>query len=74
MQKVFRTGNSLAITVPAAFAASVGIHRGDKVQARQDRQKARIIYQFSGAQQLPLAAEFFKSRRRASSKTSALVK
>lgn len=61
MQKVFRTGNSLALTVPAEFASSVGIRQGDKVQVKEQRARARIIYQFSGSQQLPLDAGFFKS-------------
>lgn len=63
-QKVFKTGNSLAVTIPADFANSVGVRAGDKVQASQERTKARIVYQFSGAQQLPLDEVFFSKRKR----------
>ncbi|MAG59911.1 hypothetical protein CMO96_03940 [Candidatus Woesebacteria bacterium] len=63
-QKVFRTGNSLAVTIPAGFSSSVGVRPGDKVNVREDKEKGRIVYQFSGAQQLPLDEVFFKHKKR----------
>ncbi|MBI2268107.1 MAG: AbrB/MazE/SpoVT family DNA-binding domain-containing protein [Candidatus Blackburnbacteria bacterium] len=60
IQKVFKTGNSLAITIPAKFVACLGIKRGDNVQVIEQKDKARIVYHFAGSRQLPLAQEFFK--------------
>lgn len=62
-QKVFRTGNSLAVTVPSEFASTVGIRAGDKVSVKKDSSEARIILQFSGTQQLPLDTNFFKHKK-----------
>lgn len=63
-QKVFRTGNSLAVTIPVGFASSVGVRAADQVQVREAREKGRIIYQFSGIQQLPLDAAFLKQKKK----------
>lgn len=67
-QKVFKTGNSLAVTIPAGFISSVGVRSGDKVQVREEREKGRITYQFLGAQQLPLDEVFFSRAKRRKSK------
>lgn len=63
-QKIFRTGNSLAITIPSAFASTVGIHAGASVKVAEDRERARLILQFSGHRQLPLDTAFFKNKKR----------
>lgn len=67
-QKVFKTGNSLAVTIPSGFVASVGIRAGDEVKASEVREKGRIIYQFSGSQQLPLDEVFFVRKKRSTRK------
>lgn len=54
LQKVFKTGNSLALTIPARFVTSCGIRPGDKVNAKINPEKGKIVYQFSGIKQLPL--------------------
>lgn len=63
IQKVFRTGNSLAVTVPYGFARICGIRAGAKVNVKEDRSKAKIILQFSGTQQLPLDTAFFNAKK-----------
>ena len=62
-QKVFRTGNSLAVTVPSEFAASVGVRAGATVQVKEEKEKARLTYQFVGVHQLPLAEDFLARRK-----------
>lgn len=70
-QKVFKTGNSLAVTIPSKFAESVGVRPGDSVEASQDSRKGRITYQFENVQQLPLDELLLKKinrRKRAKNK------
>lgn len=54
MQKIFRTGNSLAVTVPSDFARDLGIKSGDEVKVRVDKSRGKIVLEFSGVRQLPL--------------------
>ena len=63
-QKVFRTGNSLAVTISSEFAQSVGVKPGDVVDAQHQPDTRRITYTFSGAKQLPLCQNFVKKRRK----------
>lgn len=63
-QKVFRTGNSLAVTIPARFAQDLGIRAGDRVKVRVERVGGKITYHFSGAQQLPLSNDFLSRRKK----------
>lgn len=63
-QKVFRTGNSLAVVVPADFVKLLGVKPKDKVQVLAQPEKGRVIYKFSGALQLPLSSGILKKRRR----------
>ena len=62
MQKVIRTGNSLAVTIPAEFAVLVGIRAGDGVRVRLEPDKSKVVYSFSGAKQLPLPGEILVHR------------
>ncbi|MBI2007440.1 MAG: AbrB/MazE/SpoVT family DNA-binding domain-containing protein [Candidatus Blackburnbacteria bacterium] len=64
IQKVFRTGNSLAVTIPSGFASVVGIRAGEKVNVKEIREKSRIILQFSGNRQLLLDTSFLKSGKK----------
>jgi len=59
-QKVIKTGNSLAVTIPANFAKMVGIRAGDEVKVDLQGDKGKAIFSFSGAKQLPLSANFLK--------------
>lgn len=63
IQKVFRTGNSLAVTVPSGFAGACGIRAGAKVSVKEDRSRAKLTLQFSGTQQLLLDTAFFSARK-----------
>ncbi len=53
-QKVIRTGNSLAVTIPAEFVKSVGVRASDNVKVELKKDKGVITYHFLGAKQLPL--------------------
>ena len=63
-QKIFRTGNSLAVVVPAGFVKLLGIKPKDSVEVLSQPERGRVIYKFSGALQLPLSQEILKKRRR----------
>lgn len=63
-QKVFRTGNSLAVVVPSQFVKLLGVAPKDRVKVLPQPEKGRVIYKFSGALQLPLSKELLKKRRR----------
>lgn len=63
IQKVIRTGHSLAVTIPSDFVKSVGIKAGDTVRVKTEPDKGRVICSFSGAKQLPLSELFLKRRK-----------
>ncbi len=65
-QKIIRTGNSAAVTIPAAFMKDLGIRIGDQVQLMMERDKGRVILHFSGVKQLPLAEDIFRKKRKTS--------
>ena len=50
-QKIIRTGNSLAVTIPSEFVKSMGIRAGDEVKVHIKFDKGEINYLFSGAKQ-----------------------
>ncbi len=53
-QKVYKTGNSIGMAVPAKFARYLGIKPGHLVKVEQDRLNAKLICTFVGVRQLPL--------------------
>lgn len=53
-QKVIKTGNSAALTIPASFARDLGIHVGDTVKTTLQPEKGKIIFTFSGSKQMSL--------------------
>lgn len=61
-QKVIKTGNSLAVTVPAEFVRMVGVRAGDEVKVRLKPDEGIAIFSFSGAKQLPLLESLSKKR------------
>lgn len=63
-QKVIKTGNSLAVTIPAELVGSIGIKAGDEVKLEVESENARITYLFSGVQQLPLSRNILKTRKK----------
>jgi len=63
-QTIFKTGNSLAVTVPSEFAKSLGLRPGDKVKVKIEEDKGKATYFFSGAKQLLLSENFLNSKKR----------
>ena len=51
---VIKTGNSLAVVVPAKYVKKVGIKPGDKVKVTLKPHKGKITYEFINARQLSL--------------------
>ena len=64
MAKIFKTGNSLAVTVPSYFVRDLGLKAGDTVQVKSWVEKGQVLYEFSGARQLPLSAELLLQKRK----------
>jgi len=62
-QKVIKTGNSAAVTIPANFIKDLGIHIGDSVKVKLDPENNKIVYLFSGTKQLLLSENFIKRKR-----------
>ena len=67
-QKIFRTGNSLAVTIPADFVQSVGVKAGQEVRVQIEPETGRVTYTFSGTKQLALGNHFIAKSRRSVSK------
>jgi len=61
-QKVIKTGNSLAITIPAGFARILGIKNGQTVQVEKNIEEGKICFQFQANKQLPLLSLSVKIR------------
>lgn len=62
-QRVLKTGNSLAVTIPSKFVKALGIKRGDPVRIEKRIDKGSITLHFQGAQQLPINQDFFQPHR-----------
>ena len=63
-QKVIKTGNSAAVTIPAEFARDLGIRIGDPVKIKLEKDKGRILYSFSGVKQLLLSENFLRRSKK----------
>jgi len=59
-----KVGNSLGVTVPADFVTNIGIKAGDMVEVEKEIEKGKLIYKFSGIQQLQIAANFLNKERK----------
>lgn len=53
-QKVLKTGNSLAVTIPSDFVKVNGIRPGVNVTAHIDQVHGRIVYTFPSSGQMSL--------------------
>lgn len=62
-QTVFKTGNSLAVTVPSVFVKSLGIRPGDLVKVNCEEDKGKLTFLFSGAKQLVLQGVSLRTRK-----------
>lgn len=63
-QKVLKTGNSLAVTIPSDFVHTVGIKTGQQVKVEVLPEAGQVVYTFTGSKQLPLANNFIRKKRR----------
>ena len=54
MQKVMKTGNSLAVTIPTKFAKIMGVKRGDQIKVEKRPDKGTLTFYFQGPQQIPI--------------------
>jgi antitoxin component of MazEF toxin-antitoxin module len=54
LNTVIRTGNSLAVVVPANFVKKVGVKSGDKVKVTVNLHQGKITYEFINIRQLSL--------------------
>ncbi|MBI5465451.1 AbrB/MazE/SpoVT family DNA-binding domain-containing protein [Candidatus Gottesmanbacteria bacterium] len=62
-QKILKTGNSLAVVVPADFIKNIGAKAGDSVRVFPKPEKGEVLYKFSGAMQLPLSENFLSRKK-----------
>lgn len=53
-QKIIRTGNSLAVTIPSFLVRSVGVKPGQEVEVRIEPDKGQMVCHFFGNTQLSL--------------------
>ncbi len=57
IQKVFKNGNSLAVTIPADFAKMLGVVSGQDVEAVGSPTESKLTLIFKSTSQMPLLAE-----------------
>ncbi len=53
-QKILKTGNSLAVTIPAKFVRILGLKPGDTVEVKSNIAKGTLHSTFTGTGQLNL--------------------
>jgi len=53
-QKILKTGNSLAVTIPANFVKILGLKSGMEVGVKPDLSKGTLKCTFAGTGHLPL--------------------
>jgi antitoxin component of MazEF toxin-antitoxin module len=54
LNTVIKTGNSLAVVVPAKFVKRAGVKPGDKVKVSINLHQGKITYEFINVRQLSL--------------------
>lgn len=59
-QRVLKTGNSLAVTIPSKFVKALGVRRGDEVKIEKRIDKGSLTLHFKGVQQLPITEDIFQ--------------
>ncbi|NIT04513.1 AbrB/MazE/SpoVT family DNA-binding domain-containing protein [Candidatus Saccharibacteria bacterium] len=55
-EKIIKTGNSAAVTLPARFVKDLNLRIGDPVEVEMDYTSGEITFRFPGARQLRLAS------------------
>jgi len=63
-QKIIRTGNSLAVTIPAHLVRELGVRAGNEVEVKSEAGRSRMVCNFSGSGQLVLGEEFLGKRKK----------
>ena len=64
-QKIIKTGNSLAVTVPSEFVKMLGIKAGQRVKVRVEPAEGIVVYTFSGSsKQLSFSKDFIRKASR----------
>lgn len=63
-QRVIKTGNSLAVTIPSKFAKDLAIRRGDMVKVERRPDKGMLVFHFQGVQQLIISESVFRSPKK----------
>ena len=53
-QKIFKTGNSLAVTLPFRLVNQLGLKPGQEVEMKVNLERLRVSYKFRGVKQLSL--------------------
>jgi antitoxin component of MazEF toxin-antitoxin module len=53
-QKIIRTGNSIAVTLPSKLVKALGLKSGDPVEVKVNYIKGEVVFKFPSARQLPL--------------------
>ncbi len=54
MQKVIKTGHSLALTIPTKFAKIMAVKKGDSVKVDKRPDRGTLTFYFQGPHQIPL--------------------
>ena len=62
IQKIIKTGNSLAVTIPSRLVKKVGLKAGDRVKSLVKAEKGLVEYTFLDMRQLPLSSRFLKQQ------------
>jgi len=60
IQKIIKTGNSLAVTIPSKLVKRVGLRAGDRVKSSIKAEKGTVEYTFLDMRQLPLSSRLLK--------------
>ncbi len=55
-QKIIKTGNSAAVTIPVEIFDALCLRYGDPAEATLDSEAGTITYRFPNGRQLPLSA------------------
>jgi len=53
-QKIFKTGNSLTVVIPAAFVKIIGVRPGDEVDVQMEVDRGEIKVLFPSSRQLQI--------------------
>lgn len=61
-QKIFKTGHSLAVSLPFRLVNQLGLKAGQEVDIKTEVEKLRVMVKFRGVKQLPLLESFKRER------------